>query len=71
MKQVLITTKYSDVDVIKMLGYQIDNALVEIDGRIFPNTTDIPKDNMDKITFLVFTVAVQISGCYVGESLKM
>ena len=67
MKQVLFITKYSDVDVIKMLGYQIDNTFVEIDGQIFPNTTDISKGNMDKTTFLVFTAAVQISGCYVGE----
>ena len=34
--------KYSDADVIKMLEYLIDNIFVELGGRIFQQTIDIP-----------------------------
>ena len=40
----LITTKYSDADVVKMLEYLIDSIFVEFGGRIFQQTIGIPMD---------------------------
>ena len=53
-------TKYSELDVIKMLAFLIDNIYVEFSGQIFQQTVGIPMGTNYASPFFCRLISVRV-----------